>query len=86
MKVRRLRTLVSATLGAMIALAGCTGGSSGSEPGTGLVSLAVSDAPIQNARQVCIEFSEAEFKKAGTDSQVIGFDPPQRSICWPIRA
>jgi hypothetical protein len=59
-------------------LAGCSGGSSGSEPGTGLVSLDVSDAPVQNARQVCIEFAEAEFKKAGTGNQLIVFTPPAK--------
>ena len=57
----------------MLALVGCSGGSSGT--GTGVVNLSVSDAPIQNARQVCIEFAAAEFKNAGSDNQVITFDP-----------
>jgi hypothetical protein len=60
----------------MISLAGCSGGSS--DAGTGLLSLAVSDAPIQNARQVCIEFTEVEFKNAGSDNQIIVFDPPAK--------
>jgi len=76
MTIRRLKTLVSAVSGVMIMLAGCSGGSSGS--GTGLVSLGVSDAPVQNARQVCIEFAEAEFKKAGTGNQIVFFDPPAK--------
>lgn len=50
----------------------------GHRPGTGLLSLAVSDAPVQDARQVCIEFAEAEFKKAGADDQEIVLDPPAR--------
>jgi hypothetical protein len=78
MKIRLLKTFVSATLGVMITLVGCSGGSPGSESGTGVVSLAVSDAPTQDARQVCIEFTEAEFKKAGTGNQVIVFDPPAK--------
>ncbi len=78
---RRLMTLIFATIGGMTTLAGCSGGSggsSGSEPATGLLSLGVSDAPVQDARQVCIEFSEAEFKKAGSDNQIIVFDPPAK--------
>ncbi len=71
-------TLAFATLGGVLMLAGCSGGSSGSFPGTGSVSLAVSDAPVRDARQVCIEFSEAEFKKAGSDNQVVTFDPPAK--------
>jgi len=81
MASHRLKTLLFVTLGAMITIAGCTGGSSGSDSDTplvGLVSLAVSDAPIQDARQVCIEFTEAEFKMAGAGNQVIVFDPPAK--------
>jgi hypothetical protein len=78
MTIFRLKTFLSTTLGAIIMLSGCSGGSSGSESSTGLLSLGVSDAPVQDVRQVCIEFSEAEFKKAGTDNQVIVFDPPAK--------
>jgi hypothetical protein len=42
------------------------------------MSLGVSDAPVQNVRQVCIEFTEAEFKKSGSGNQVITFDPPAK--------
>ena len=68
------RMLLSMATAAMVA--GCSGGSSA--PGTGVLSLSVSDAPIQSARQVCIEFSEAEFKNAGADNQVVVFDPPAK--------
>ncbi|MDH4047091.1 MAG: DUF4382 domain-containing protein [Gammaproteobacteria bacterium] len=61
-----------------IVLAGCSGGSPGSESGSGLISLGVSDAPVQNARQVCVEFTEAEFKKSDSASQVFVFDPPAK--------
>jgi hypothetical protein len=75
---RQLKTLVLPALGAMISLAGCSGSSQDAGPETGLLSLAVSDAPVQNARQVCIEFTEVEFKKAGSDNQIIVFDPPAK--------
>ena len=68
MTIRRLKSLVSAMLGVMITLAGC---SSGSESGTGVVRLGVSDAPIQDARELCIEFTQAACKRAGTGNQVI---------------
>ena len=58
---------------ATLCLAACSSGSD--RPGTGQLSLSVSDAPVQNARQVCIEFTEAEFKKAGSENQLIVFDP-----------
>lgn len=78
MFVNRPKILASAMLGVMIVLVGCSGGSSGSGPGTGVVSLSVSDAPVQNLRQVCIEFAAAEFKKAGSSNQVISFDPVRK--------
>lgn len=64
--------------------AGCSGGSGGSAdptvniPGTGAITLGVSDAPVQDVRQVCVEFSEAEFQMAGTERQVIVFEEPQK--------
>lgn len=60
----------------VLSLAACGSGSNG--PGTGELSLAVSDAPVQEARQVCVEFTEAEFRKAGSANQVIVFDPPAK--------
>jgi hypothetical protein len=78
MTLRQSRTSLSILLGTTIALAGCSGDSSSAGSGTGLVSLSVSDAPIQSAHQVCIEFTEAEFKKAGAGNQVIVFDPPAK--------
>jgi len=72
---RQRKTLIFLTMGAAVALAGC---SSDSAPGTGVLSLALSDAPVQGARQVCIEFSAAEFKNAGAENQMITFDPPEK--------
>jgi outer membrane lipoprotein SlyB len=82
MTIHGTKMLMSALAGVTIMLAGCSGGSSGSgsssESGSGQISLGVSDAPVQDARQVCIEFTEAEFKKAGSDNQVFVFDPPEK--------
>jgi hypothetical protein len=73
----RLLNLLLFPVVAASVMAGCSGGSSGG-PGTGELSLAVSDAPVQAARQVCVEFTEAEFKKAGSENQVVVFDPPAK--------
>ncbi len=70
-------------IGALLAT-GCSGGSGGSDdsgnnlPGTGAITLGISDAPVQDVRQVCIEFSEAEFQMAGAERQVVVFDEPQK--------
>jgi len=77
--IRRSReTMIFLLLAAMLSVAGCSGSSSDGDPDTGFLSLAVSDAPVQDARQVCIEFTAAEFKKAGSDNQTISFDPPAK--------
>ena len=74
----QLKFSIFASLGAMILSAGCSGGSSGGDTGTGVLNLSVSDAPVQGIRQVCIEFDTAEFKKAGSNNQVITFDPAMK--------
>lgn len=63
----------------LAAFAGCSdGGSIGGGPETGLLSISVSDAPVQEAHQVCIEFTEIEFKKAGAANQIVVVDPPAK--------
>jgi len=74
MRISTKHFSASATTLIVLLATGCSDGSSGI--GTGVVSLAVSDAPVQSARQVCIEFTEAEFKMAGADNTVVVFDPP----------
>jgi hypothetical protein len=78
MTVHRLKPLVSVTLGVMLLIVGCSGGSTGPDSATGLMSLSVSDAPAQDSQQVCIEFTEVEFKKTGSDNQLITFNPPAK--------
>ena len=58
-KIRNVSAPLSVLAGAMFALAGCGGGGSGES--TGIVSLAVSDAPIHDAEKVCIRFDGVEF-------------------------
>lgn len=61
-----------------IILTGCSGGSSSSGAATGVVSLAISDAPVHDIHQVCIEVAEVEFKNSGADNQVVIFTPPEK--------
>lgn len=76
---RSLKTRLFAITVPLLLLGACSsGGASGDEEGTGQLSLAVSDAPVQEARQVCVEFNEVELKKAGAPNQIIVFDPPAK--------
>ncbi len=81
MRKNCLNDLSLVSLSLLIVLAGCSGGSSDSVskgPGTGQVTVGVSDAPVQGLRQVCIEFDAAEFKKSGAKNQVVNIDPPAK--------
>lgn len=48
--------------------------SSGSETGTGLLSLNITDAPIDGASKVMVQFSSVEVH--GAESKTIAIDPP----------
>lgn len=62
-------TVLSAPLVLAVVLAGCSSGSSG--PSTGQLSLSVSDGPVHDAIEVCLEFDEIEIKKAGSPPETI---------------
>ena len=64
-KAHNISARLAVLAGAMFAVAGCGGGGSGSGESTGIVSLAVSDAPIHDAEKVCITFDAIEFHKNG---------------------
>ena len=64
---RKLGALSASALGVM--LAGCGSGSDG--PNTGTLSLSVSDGPVHDATEVCLEFDEIEIKKAGSPPELI---------------
>jgi hypothetical protein len=60
-----------------LALAGCD--QDGSGPSTGYLSLAVTDAPVDRANKVVVEFTGVEVKPAGHESRSFDYDNP-RSI------
>jgi hypothetical protein len=51
-------------------LAACGGGSD-APPASGTVSIAITDAPIDSAQSVVIQFSGVAFKRAGADAEII---------------
>jgi hypothetical protein len=65
-----MRIMLSAvTISAMLGLAACGGGGAGNE--TGRVSLAVTDAPVDDASSVVIQFSGVAFKRAGAAAEEV---------------
>ena len=75
-----------ALAGVAFVLAGCGGGSGSSDMTgtTGLLSLGVSDGPVDDALKVCIEFSEIEIKGEGP-SEVIFLGDPEDPNYEPTR-
>jgi hypothetical protein len=63
-----MRAAISAALSMML-LSACGGGGSGDE--TGRLSLAVTDAPVDEASSVVVQFSGVAFKRAGADPEVV---------------
>jgi hypothetical protein len=60
--------ILSATATA-VALAACNSSDDG--PGTGQLTLSVSDGPVHDAIEVCLEFDEIEVRKAGSSPETI---------------
>lgn len=58
-------------------LAACGGGSSGSGSGSGSLSLGVTDAPVDNATEVVVEFSSVTLKPKDGEAFTIELDPAQ---------
>ncbi len=75
--MQKLFRLTLAALAACALLASCGGGSGSG--GTGIVSLGITDAPVDNARAVVVKFTGVSLKREGADEQVITFAQP-RSI------
>lgn len=66
------------TLAGIAALAACGGGSSGDGSGTGSLSLGVTDAPVDSARNVFVEFSSITLKPADGEPFTVRFDEPKQ--------
>jgi hypothetical protein len=80
MKNSRLVPL-SAFLALLLSVAGCGGGSSGSEPQSGTLSLALTDAPLDSVNAVVIQFSGVAFKRVGSDPETVAaLNPSPQSI------
>jgi len=62
-------------LGIMVPLGGCNGGGG---PGTGTLNLAITDAPVDSAKSVVVEFSGVELNPAGGERILIDYDPPRQ--------
>jgi hypothetical protein len=73
------KTLSAVTISAVLGLAACSGGGGGNE--TGRLSLAVTDAPVDEASSVVIQFSGVAFKRAGAEREdVQNLTPSPRQL------
>lgn len=69
-------TLVSAML---FVLAGCSGG--GSAAGNGRLDLSITDAPVDDASSVVVQFSGVAFKRAGESAEIVqNLSPSPRQL------
>ncbi|MDX1810421.1 MAG: DUF4382 domain-containing protein [Gammaproteobacteria bacterium] len=57
-----------------LGLLACAGPDSGHQTGTGLITLDVTDAPIDSAKKVMVQFSSVELH--GAENKTITLDPP----------
>ncbi len=65
------------TLALLAASTGC-GGGGGGDGGTGTLTLSVTDAPVDGASAVVVEFTGVELKPAGGERVVFDFDSPRQ--------
>jgi len=63
-------TLSAVVISAALGLAACGGGGGGGTE-TGRVSLGITDAPVDDASSVVIQFSGVAFKRAGATAEVV---------------
>ncbi len=76
--IKRMRRALGAgvMLAGTVALAACGGGSSGD--GSGSLSLGVTDAPVDSAQHVFVEFSSVTLKPSEGEPFTVDFDDPKR--------
>ncbi|MFC1749960.1 DUF4382 domain-containing protein [Pseudomonadota bacterium] len=77
MNIQLTKALFAAPLLAL-ALNGCNDSTTGTSSGTGTLNLAVTDAPIDDALQVWVEFTGIELKPSGGTSVDIDFATAKR--------
>ncbi len=78
--IDRMRRALGAgmILAGTAALAACGGGSSSDGSGTGSLSLGVTDAPVDSARNVFVEFSSVTLKPADGEPFTVELDEPMQ--------
>ena len=65
----------------LFALAGCGGGGGGDSPRDGRMSLSVTDAPLDDASSVVVQFSGVAFKREGDAAEVVrNLSPSPRQL------
>lgn len=74
MEIMMNRTTITLLTTILVALAGCGGGSGSSDEDAqrfGFLSLGISDAPIHDAKKVCVSFTDIELKPLAGPSTLI---------------
>ncbi|MGH8287265.1 MAG: DUF4382 domain-containing protein [Steroidobacteraceae bacterium] len=74
-----LRTCIVLAVGAVL-FAGCGGGdgSVAADSGTGVLNIGVTDAPVDDASKVVVEFSGVELKPQGGDAFTLDINPDRQ--------
>lgn len=67
-----------AALALVVASTGCGGGGGGGDGGTGTLTLSITDAPVDGATAVVVEFTGVELKPAGGGRVTFDFDSPRQ--------
>lgn len=65
------------SIAALAALTACGGGGGGSSGATGTLDLKITDAPVDAAKAVVVEFTGVALKRADGEEIVITFDAPR---------
>jgi len=61
-----------------LSLTGCGSGGSSNGPSTGLLSLHITDAPVDNASHVIVEFTGVEIQSSSGNRTNFNFSPPRQ--------